>query len=110
MVVVKDASELSIKSHEDGMISLAEQLAERQLKDGTASPLVIAEYIKRGSTQQQLNVLKLQKEIELLEAKTEAIKSQKSLEEIYKKAIEAMRVYQGNMGDGDKNDPDVFRS
>ena len=43
---------------------------------------------------------KLEKENELLRAKTEAIQSAQRMEELYEKAINAMRDY-GGMGDED---------
>jgi hypothetical protein len=77
------------------MISLAIDCAEKQLREGTASSQVITHYLKLASTKNQLEMEKLKKENELLKAKTEAIKSAKSQEELYAKAIEAIRIYSG---------------
>lgn len=99
---------LSVKSREDEMIALALELAEKKLRDGTASPQVITHFLKLGTTQQQLVIEKLEKETELLRAKAELLKAQKSLDETYKEAIAAMRIYQGNMGTTDE-DPHIFR-
>lgn len=108
ITLLEEDDGLTIKSREDGMISLALALAEKKLRDGTASPQIITHFLKLGTTQQQLEIEKLEKETELLRAKTEALRAQRSLEETYKEAIAAMRIYQGNMGTDDE-DPHIFR-
>ena len=81
---------------------MAIDCAEKQLREGTASSQVITHYLKLASTKNQLEMEKLKKENELLKAKTEAIKSAKSQEELYAKAIEAIRIYSG-AGSTDEN-------
>lgn len=77
------------------MISLAVDLAEKQLMDGTASSQVITHYLKLGSTKERIEKEILEKQKELITAKTEALKSQKRVEELYAEALKAMRVYNG---------------
>lgn len=77
------------------MISLADQLAERQLREGTASAQVITHYLKLGSSRERLEQEKLGLETELVKAKTEQIAAQQKSEEMFAKAIEAMSMYQG---------------
>lgn len=93
---------LTAEGREKQMISLAIDCAEKQLREGTASSQVITHYLKLASTKNQLEMEKLKKENELLKAKTEAIKSAKSQEELYAKAIEAIRIYSG-AGSMDEN-------
>lgn len=83
------------ESRENQMIALAVDLAERQIRDGSASSQVISHYLKLGSSREKLEQERLAKENQLLEAKTEAMASAKRLEEIYGKALEAMKVYSG---------------
>lgn len=78
------------------MIELADQLAERQLREGTASAQVITHYLKLGSSRERLEQEKLALETELVKAKTEAIAGQQRQEELYKEALAAMRAYSGN--------------
>jgi TRAP-type uncharacterized transport system substrate-binding protein len=80
---------------ESQMIALADQLAEQQLRDGTASAQVITHFLKLGSSRERLEQAKLQFETKLVEAKTEAIAGQQRQEEMFAKAIRAMRSYQG---------------
>lgn len=90
---IKPAS--SPEARENQMISLAIDLAEQQLLDGTASSQVITHYLKLGSMREQLEKEKLEEENKLLRAKTEALESQKRTEELYQKALDAMRQYSG---------------
>lgn len=85
----------SIEARENQLISLAVDLAEKQLLEGTASSQVITHYLKLGSTKENLEKDKLKSENELLKVKTDAIKSAKSVEELYKEALNAMRHYSG---------------
>lgn len=89
------------EGRENQLINLAVDLAERQLSEGTASSQVITHYLKLGTTKERLEKEKLEKENELLKAKTEAIQSAKRVEELYKDALNAMRSYSGQ-GRGDE--------
>lgn len=87
---------LTPESRENQLISLAVDLAEQQLRDGTASSQVITHYLKLGSTQQKLEQDILEKQKELITAKTEALQSTKKIEELYANAIMAMKQYNGS--------------
>lgn len=91
---------LSPESREQQMVSLAIDLAEKQLLEGTASSQVITHYLKLGTMNYRLELEKLEKENELLRAKTENLQSQQKVEELYAEALTAMRDYSG-MGDPD---------
>lgn len=78
------------------MINLAMDLAEKQLREGTASSQVIAHYLKLASSKERLEREKLQEENKLLRAKTEALEAARDVEELYKNAISAISVYRGN--------------
>lgn len=86
---------LSPESRENQLVSLAVDLAEKQLMEGTASSQVITHYLKLGSTKERLEREKLEKENELLRAKTEALQSAQRVEELYTNALNAMRTYSG---------------
>lgn len=91
---------LSPEARENQLIHLATNLAEQQLRDGTASSQVITHYLKLGSSKERLEQEILKENKKLLTAKTEALQSQKRIEELYVEAITAMRRYSGN-GDVD---------
>lgn len=94
---------LSPEARENQMIALAENLAEKQLIEGTASAQVIAHYLKLGTAKARLEKEILEKQKELIEAKTEAIQSQKRVEELYANALSAMKIYGGVRDDDDSN-------
>ena len=83
------------EGRENQLISLAVDLAEQQLRDGTASSQVITHYLKLGSTKEKLEKEILEKQKDLITAKTEALQSSKNIEELYSEALAAMRSYTG---------------
>jgi hypothetical protein len=72
------------------------------LREGTASSQETVHFLKRGSEKERYELEKLQEENKLLRAKTEALQSQKGLEELYANAIKAMSIYNGH-GDPDED-------
>lgn len=90
---------LDPESRENQNINLAVNLAEQKLRDGTASNSLIVHYLKLGSTKERLEKEKLERENELLKAKTEALESSKHSEELYAKAIRAITRYSGHYED-----------
>ena len=95
---------LTPEARENQLIYLATELAEQQLRDGTASSQVITHYLKLGSTKERIEKEILEKQKELISAKTEALQSAKKIEELYANAISAMRQYSGNGSDNDEDD------
>lgn len=93
---------ISPEAREKQMIALAVDLAEKQLMEGTASSQIITHYLKLGTEKERLEREILSKQAELVSAKTEDIKSRKSSEELYSKAIAAMKRYNG-YGDSDED-------
>lgn len=89
---------LNPENREKQLVSLAVDLAEKQLREGTASSQVISHYLKIGSTRDQLEREKLEAENTLLKAKAENLQSQKKVEELYAEALGAMRTYAGQVG------------
>lgn len=83
------------QGRENQLVSLAIDLAEKQLIDGTASSQVITHYLKLGSTREKLEQARLAGENELLTSKVEALQSSQRTEELYAEALKAMRSYSG---------------
>ena len=92
---------LTPEAREGQLISLATDLAEKQLREGTASSQVITHYLKLGSTKERLEKEILEKQKDLMDAKTQSLKSTDKLEELYTNALNAFRGYSGQ---GDNND------
>ena len=92
------------EGRENQMIALAVDLAEKQLIDGTASSQVVTHFLKIGSTKEKIEKEILEKQKELIVAKTESIQSGKRIEELYINALNAMRTYSGNSRGDEEND------
>lgn len=86
---------LSPEARENQLISLAVDLAEKQLMEGTASSQVITHYLKLGSTKEKIEQEILKEQKKLIEAKTQALQTAKRIEELYTNALDAMRSYSG---------------
>lgn len=97
---------LTPEARESQLISLATDLAEKQLIEGTASSQVITHYLKLGSSKYKAERDKLQEEVQLLRAKTESLQSAKRSEEMFEEAIKAFKGYQPSP-DEDYYDQDV---
>lgn len=87
------------EQRENQLIALAADLAERQMRDGTASSQIITHYLKLGSTREELEKERLRWDNELAKAKIEAMASASRMEELYGEAIAAMRGYAGMSSD-----------
>ena len=86
---------LTPEARENQLVSLAVDLAEKQMIEGTASSQVITHYLKLGTMKEKLEREKLRNENELLQAKKEAIKSQKRSDELFEQALKAFGIYSG---------------
>lgn len=95
---------LTPEARENQLIYLATELAEQQLRDGTASSQVITHYLKLGSSKEKIEKEILEKQKELITAKTESLQSAKKVEELYANAITAMKRYSGQYTVEDEDD------
>lgn len=94
---------LTPEARENQLISLAVNLAEKQLRDGTASSQVITHYLKLGTTKERIEKEILEKQKELITAKTEALRDAKDMKELYSAALKAMQCYSGQ-SEGDETE------
>lgn len=90
---------LTPEARENQLIALAVNLAEKQLREGTASSQVITHYLKLGSTKDRIEKEILEKQKELIEAKTQSLQSARQNEELYREVLEAFRSYSGMSDD-----------
>lgn len=81
------------EARERQLVKLAVDLAEQQLLAGTAAPSIINHYLKLATKREHLERDILQKQSELIGAKTTSITKEKENEELAKRAIEAMKSY-----------------
>lgn len=99
---------LSVEARESQLIALAEDLAEQQLRDGTASSQLITHYLKLGSTRERLEKKLLAEQVELASAKKDNIRAQARQDELYEAAMKAMQRYNGDMEDEEYENEDVY--
>ena len=83
------------EARENQLVSQAVDLAAKQLSDGSASAQVITHFLKLGSSREKLEQARLEQEVGLLKVKAEVMESAKHVEELYGKALDAMRAYTG---------------
>lgn len=100
----KRAPARSLEARENQLIAMAYDYAEDAFKNKTASSQITTEFLKRGSTKERLEKEILERNKELLTAKTDAIKSAKTVEELYANALDAMRRYTGSGPSEEYND------
>lgn len=91
----------TIEDAENYNTKLAIELARKQLEEGTASSQVIVHYLKLGSSKEKIERDILLQQRELMAAKTGAIQSTQTSEELYSEAIKALRTYTGESSDDD---------
>ena len=94
------------EGRENELVSQATDLAEKQIRSGTASSQVITHFLKLGSTRERLEQERLEHENELTRVKIEALESQKRVEELYMEALTAMRSYAGDLTPPEPDDED----
>lgn len=80
---------------ENEMIALAVREVEYRIRSHTASSQELVHYLKMGSEKERLEREKLEAEVELQKIKAQVLESDKNREELYQKAIEAMKLYGG---------------
>ena len=92
---------LTPAGREARMVAYAMDLAEEQLRNGTASSQVITHFLKLGTEMHKLELERLENDNALLRAKADQIRSAKESGELYANAIEAMRRYSAHGSDDD---------
>lgn len=97
----KTKSARSPDAVENILINLAIDVAEKQLRNGTASSQVITHFLKLASSKERLEKQRLQEEVKLLRSKTENMETNKNIETLYAEALNAMSTYGTPFGDED---------
>ena len=92
---IKSPPVMTDEAREKQLCSLALDLVEQRLRNGTASSQETTHFLKLASSQSRLEREILTEQKKLVVAKTSAIESQERIDELYAKAIQAMRRYSG---------------
>lgn len=86
---------LNREDRENQLTALAYDAVEERIRTGKATSQELIHFLKIGSTRERQERERMEKEIELLNAKIEDMQQSKILEELYGNALDAMRVYSG---------------
>jgi len=86
----------SPEARESQLINLAYNLAEEQLREGTASPSIVSHFLKLSTQREALELDNLRSKAKLQDAKAQQIDTAKENEELTRAAIEAMKNYSGS--------------
>lgn len=83
----------TLEAREDQLIILATDLAEKRLRDGSASSQETVHFLKLGSSRERLEQERLRKENILLEKKSSAIDAAQEMKGLLSDALNAFRSY-----------------
>lgn len=89
---------LSSEARENQLISLAIDLVEQRLIDGTASSQETTHFLKLATQKYKHEQDRMRLENELIKAKTQNLRDQADMKTLYENAITAMRKYSGHGG------------
>lgn len=99
---------LSPEAWENRLIYLSNQLAEKQLLEGTASSQVITHFLKLGTSKNQLEIEKLKAETAKAMAQAESIKASHRDGELLEEAMQAFSMYRGKDSEDDEESYDEY--
>lgn len=89
------------QDREQQMANYADELAEKQLREGTASSMVITHYLKAATERERLERQKLELESLRMKAQIAQIESQATTGELFTRVMAALVEYTGGDADDD---------
>lgn len=87
------------EAREAQLSAMAYDLAEKQIREGTASSQVVVHFLKVGSTREKVELQKQKQETLLVEAKVKDLANVEEMKKLYVEAMDAMRGYAGQATD-----------
>ena len=76
-------------------------VAEKQMREGTASPLVISHFLKLGTARAKLESERIRKESELATAKTQLLGQQEDIGKLVKEVKQMLVEYSPTQSEAD---------
>lgn len=92
---------LTDEGREKRLVSMAYDLVEQRLRDGTASASETTAILKLGTQREKLEREKLQAEVNFTKSKSEALAQAQKIEELMTEAISAFKRYSGETDEED---------
>lgn len=97
----------TMEERERVLINYAMDLAEKQLREGTASSQTINHFLQLGDTTRDLRTERIRQQTNLYAMKVEAIKSSQENDEKAANAVAALKRYSGRFGLEELKDGDI---
>lgn len=94
----------TLEGRENQLIDLAVDLAEKKLRDGTASSQIIVTLLNLATTKTKLELEKLRSDLKVADAKVTQIENQQTSRDLYEQALNAFRSYSGQQYEEDEYD------
>jgi hypothetical protein len=85
----------TLEGREQQLVSDAYDLAEKQIREGTASSQVVTHFLKMGSTRELVEQERLRGQIEVDKVKAKQLEAQERMESLVSEAFDAFRSYSG---------------
>ena len=89
----------SSEAREEQLTALAMDVAEKQMREGTASPLVISHFLKLGTERAKLESERIRKESELASAKVSAMGNEENIGKLVADVKQALMDYSPTQSD-----------
>jgi hypothetical protein len=89
------SSARTLEAREQELSALAYDLAEEQIRSGTASSQVVTHFLRMGSTRELVEQERLRGQIEVDRVKAKQLEAQERMEVLVTEAFEAFRSYSG---------------
>ncbi len=90
---------MTLEAQENRMISKAMKLIEERIDNGTASAQETVLFAKMGTTPERLEKKLKEKNLQLMDAKTESLKNSKITADLMQQVMNAIKGYRGDMDD-----------
>lgn len=85
----------SQEARENQLIALAYDAVEERIRNGTATSQELVHFLRLGTQRERIEREILERQKDLVTAKTEALQSQKKVEELFANALDAFKIYGG---------------
>lgn len=100
---------MSTANREAQCISLAMDLVEQRLRDGTATSQETVHFLRLGSERERLERKKLESEVAVAQARVAAFESQARSEQLFKEALKAFTRYSGHTESEELENEDPYQ-
>lgn len=87
---------MTLEAQEKRMVSKAMKLIEQRIDDGTASAQETVLFAKMGTTPEILEKKLKEKNLQLMDAKTESLKNSKLTADLMQQVMDAIKGYRGD--------------